>query len=109
MSQINDFLVQIPDKPDMLATRMSNVAAHMARNKGLIESGTIVMAGPTLAAHRKSADEGLAITGSAQLIRAGSVEEVRAIIADDVYAKLGVWDLENTTITPYLCAVRKPL
>ncbi|KAI1760820.1 hypothetical protein GGR53DRAFT_508075 [Hypoxylon sp. FL1150] len=109
MSQLNDFLVQIPDKPDVLATRFSNVGTHMARLKGLIEVGTIVMSGPTLAAHPKSTDEGLAINGSAWLVRANTEEEVRAVVADDVYAKLGVWDLDNVTVTPFKCAVRKPL
>ncbi|KAI0382680.1 hypothetical protein F5Y04DRAFT_279456 [Hypomontagnella monticulosa] len=108
MSQLNDFLVQITDKPGMLSTRVSNVQAHMARLKGLVESDTIVMSGPTLTAHPK-AGEGLAINGSAWLVRANSEEEVRAIVADDIYAKLGVWDLDNVTITPMKCAVRKPL
>ncbi|KAI2615224.1 hypothetical protein GGR54DRAFT_302848 [Hypoxylon sp. NC1633] len=109
MSQANDFLVQIPDKPDVLATRTGNVAGHMARLKGLIESGTIVMSGPTLAAHPKTADEGLPINGSAWLVRAASEEQVRALVADDIYAKLGVWDLDNVTVTPMKCVVRKPL
>ncbi|XXH04512.1 hypothetical protein Hte_010928 [Hypoxylon texense] len=109
MSQLNDFLVNIPDKPGVIATRVGNVGTHMARLKGLVETGTIVMSGPTLAAHPKSADEGLAINGSAWLVRAGSEEEVRAVVADDVYAKLGVWDLDNVTVTPFKCAVRKPL
>ncbi|KAL7626113.1 hypothetical protein AAE478_002883 [Parahypoxylon ruwenzoriense] len=109
MSQLNDFLVQIPDKPNMLSTRFSNRDAHMARSKGLIEAGTIVMGGPTLASHPKNADEGLAITGSALLIRAATESDVRALISDDPYAKLGVWDIDNATITPYMCAVRKPL
>ncbi|KAI1378444.1 hypothetical protein F4677DRAFT_413307 [Hypoxylon crocopeplum] len=109
MSQLNDFLVQIPDKPDVMATRTSNVATHMARLKGLIESGTIVMSGPTLVAHPKSADEGMAINGSAWLVKAGTEQEVCDLVAGDVYAKLGVWDLENVTVTPFKCVVRKPL
>ncbi|KAI6085562.1 hypothetical protein F4821DRAFT_149004 [Hypoxylon rubiginosum] len=109
MSKLNDFLVQIPDKPDVLSTRVSNVGTHMARLKGLIEVGTIVMSGPTLASHPKSTDEGLAINGSAWLVRANTEEEVRAVVADDIYAKLGVWDIDNVTVTPFKCAVRKPL
>ncbi|KAI1143694.1 hypothetical protein F5Y05DRAFT_362151 [Hypoxylon sp. FL0543] len=109
MSQLNDFLVQIPDKPDMLATRISNVEAHKAGSKGLVESGTIVMAGPTLEAHPKTAGEGIVINGSAWLVRANSEADVRAIVANDIYAKLGVWDLDNVTVTPFRCVVRKPL
>ncbi|KAI0840340.1 hypothetical protein F5Y06DRAFT_237843 [Hypoxylon sp. FL0890] len=109
MSQLNDFLVNIPDKPNVLATRISNVEAHIAGTKGLVESGTIVMAGPTLVAHPKTASEHPVINGSAWLVRANSEEDVRAIIANDIYAKLGVWDLDNVTVTPFRCAVRKPL
>ncbi|OTB07895.1 hypothetical protein M426DRAFT_8111 [Hypoxylon sp. CI-4A] len=109
MSQLNDYLVQIPDKPNVLATRMSNVQAHMVRLKPLVESGVIVMSGPTLATHPKTADEGLAINGSAWLVRANSEQEVRTLVADDIYAKLGVWDLDNVTVTPFKCVLRKPL
>ncbi|KAI1213210.1 uncharacterized protein F4807DRAFT_314017 [Annulohypoxylon truncatum] len=109
MSQLNDFLVRIPDRPDVLATRISNVQAHMAGLKGLVESGTIVMSGPTLAEHPKTADAGLAINGSAWLVRANTEADVRAIVANDIYAKIGVWDLDNVTVTPFKCAVRKPL
>ncbi|KAI5867885.1 hypothetical protein GGS23DRAFT_591695 [Durotheca rogersii] len=111
MSQqkLRDFLVQIPDRPGVLATRVGNVPAHMERLKGLIEAGTIVMSGPTLAAHPADGEQGLPINGSALLIRATSEAEVRTVLAGDVYARLGVWDLERATVTPYLCAVRKPL
>lgn len=108
MSQLNDFLVQITDKPGMLATRISNVQAHLARLKGLVESDTIVMSGPTLEAHTK-AGEGPIMNGSVWLVRANSEEEVRAVVADDIYAKIGVWDLDGIAITPMKCAVRKPL
>ncbi|KAI1102920.1 hypothetical protein F4804DRAFT_311547 [Jackrogersella minutella] len=109
MSQLNDFLVRITDKPNMLATRTSNVQAHIAGLKGHVESGTIVMSGPILAEHPKTADEGLPITGSAWLVRANSEEDVRAIIANDVYAKIGVWDVDNVSVTPFKCILRKPL
>ncbi|KAI1085464.1 hypothetical protein F5B20DRAFT_5030 [Whalleya microplaca] len=109
MSQLNDFLVQIPDKPNALPSRMSNLAAHLSHNKIDIEAGRLVMAGPTLAQHPKTADEALPITGSAMLVKAGSESEVRQIIAANPYGKLGVWDLEKATVVPFRCVVRTPL
>ncbi|KAI1393299.1 uncharacterized protein F4822DRAFT_7456 [Hypoxylon trugodes] len=109
MSQLNDFIVQIHDKPGVLATRTENVQAHLARMKGLVEAGTIVMSGPTLTTHPKPPDKGLDINGSVWLVRANLEDEVRSLVDDDVYAKLGVWDLDNVVITPFKCAVRKPL
>ncbi|KAI1653212.1 hypothetical protein F4813DRAFT_276330 [Daldinia decipiens] len=109
MSGLNDFLVILQDKPGMLQTRLSNVQAHIDHLKGLVESGTVVMSGPTLSSHPKTAGEDLAVNGSSVLVRANSEEEVRAFINDDVYAKVGVWDLEKTTIIPIKCMVRKPL
>ncbi|KAI1644287.1 hypothetical protein F4815DRAFT_453057 [Daldinia loculata] len=109
MSELNDFLVLLQDKPGMLQTRLNNVQAHIAHLKSLVESGTVVMSGPTLSSHPKTAGEELAVTGSSVLVRANSEEEVRAFINDDVYAKIGVWDLEKITIVPMKCVVRKPL
>ncbi|KAI0845067.1 hypothetical protein F5Y00DRAFT_265918 [Daldinia vernicosa] len=109
MSELNEFLVLLHDKPGMLQTRSNNVQAHIAHLKSLVESGTVVMSGPTLSAHPKTAGEDLAINGSSVVVRANSEEEVRALINDDVYAKIGVWDLEKTTIIPIKCVVRKPL
>ncbi|KAI0114746.1 hypothetical protein F4814DRAFT_416956 [Daldinia grandis] len=109
MSELNDFLVLLQDKPGMLQTRLNNVQAHIAHLKSLIESGTVVMSGPTLSSHSKTSSEDLPVNGSSVLVRANSEEEVRALISDDIYAKIGVWDLERISITPMKCVVRKPL
>ncbi|KAI0010262.1 hypothetical protein F4779DRAFT_616838 [Xylariaceae sp. FL0662B] len=109
MSQLNDFLVQIPDRPNALSARMSNVAAHLSHNKVDIEAGRLVMAGPTLAHHPQTAEEAPPVTGSALLVRAGSESEVRRIIAENPYGKLGVWDLDKATVVPFRCMVRTPL
>lgn len=109
MAQLYDWLVQLPDKPNVLPVRMEHLAAHLQHNKPNVEVGTIVLAGPTLSSHPKSADEGLAMTGSVMLWRASSEEEVWRSLLEDPYAKEGVWDIERASITPYRCAVRKAL
>ena len=35
--------------------------------------------------------------------------ELRAQLSNDPFAALGVWHLEQATIVPFLCAVRKAL
>ncbi len=45
-------------------------------------------------------DELPAFKGSAVVYTGESIEEVRAIIHSDIYAKSGVWDLEKAQIIP---------
>jgi len=47
------------------------------------------------------------MTGSVMLVTANSEEEVRRFVAEDVYTKSGVWDLEGMRIWPFRTAVRK--
>lgn len=41
-----------------------------------------------------------AFKGSMAIYQAESIEEVRNLLSQDVYAREGVWDLEATTIVP---------
>jgi uncharacterized protein len=109
MAQVYDWLVQTPANADDLESRINTRPAHLEHNKPLIAAGKLVFGGPSLAAHPKTADEDLAITGSVMMIRAGSEEEVRQMVRDDPYAKVGFWDAEAAVITPFRCALRKPL
>ena len=107
MSQ-NDFLVQVPDLPAMLPTRMANIGAHLAHNKPLLETGTLILSGPTLTGHPKTAEEGLPITGSVLIFRTGTEGDVRQMLAVDPLAKVGVWDMDRVTVTPYRCGLWRP-
>ncbi|OTB20772.1 hypothetical protein K445DRAFT_7539 [Daldinia sp. EC12] len=109
MSEMYDFLVMIPDYPGMEEERQSGEKAHIAHLKDLVQSGVVVMSGPTLRQHPSDELEPLDINGSSVLVRASSEEEVRAHINEDIYAKMGVWDIERLTVTPIKCVVRKPL
>lgn len=102
-----DWLVQIPDKPDALPLRMSNVREHLTYNKTHIEGGQLVFAGPTLACQPKAADEALQMTGTVTLFRAGSEAEVWEMIRGNPFAQVGVWDLDHATVTPFRCMVRQ--
>ncbi|MCJ1473384.1 hypothetical protein MMC13_002035 [Lambiella insularis] len=104
-----DYLVQIPDHPNAQQHRMRHLSAHLSYNKPQIAAGQLVLSGPTLAAHPKSADEVPAMTGSVLLFRAGSEAEVWELVKENPYAKEGVWDVDGTVVTPFRCAVRTAL
>ncbi|KAL8784618.1 MAG: hypothetical protein Q9213_003873 [Squamulea squamosa] len=106
MSTTYDWLVQTPDLPNAQQARLSNLSAHLAYNQPHIEAGNLVLTGPTLASQPESADQIPAMTGSVSLLKAGSEEEVWAIVRENPYAKVGVWDLDRATVTPFRCVVR---
>lgn len=102
-----DWLVQIPDKPDALPLRMSNLADHLSYNKPHVDGGQLVFTGPTLAAQPKAADEVPQMTGTVTLFKARTEEEVWEMVRGNPFAKVGVWDMDHATVTPFRCAVRK--
>ncbi|EAS31610.3 uncharacterized protein CIMG_07089 [Coccidioides immitis RS] len=96
MSQKYEWFVRLPDRPDVLETRLENRPLHVSHNKPLMENGTITFGGPLLSSQPTSMEEGLQkITGSIHLIKARTEEEVWELVRDDPYAKLEVWDLEK--------------
>ncbi|PWI69350.1 hypothetical protein PCL_00997 [Purpureocillium lilacinum] len=103
-----EFLCIIPDKPNVSDLRKSVKRAHYEGIKPLISSGRLVAGGAMVESH-PAKDELPAFKGSAVVYTGESIEEVRAIIHSDIYAKSGVWDLEKAQIIPYIPAVRAPL
>lgn len=102
-----DWLVQLPDKPDALPLRMSHLTDHLSYNKPHIEGGQLVFTGPTLAAQPQAADEVLQMTGTVTVFKAGTEAEVWEMVRGNPFAKVGVWDMNHATVTPFRCAVRK--
>ena len=108
MSEQCDWLLQVPINPDDMETWTNTRAAHLAHLKPYIEAGTIVFAGPTLATHPKTPDDEMKVTGSVMLFKAGTAEEVRAIVKENPFVGVGIWDMERAVVTPFQCAVRRP-
>ncbi|KAF2134743.1 YCII-related domain-containing protein [Dothidotthia symphoricarpi CBS 119687] len=106
-----NWLIQIPDQsnPNALRARQENVIAHMAHNKPRIDAGHIVMTGPMVASHSKSTGEPAVLKGSVMVWKADSEADIRAQLSEDPFAAGGVWDLDQATIVPFLCAMRKQL
>lgn len=111
----SNWLVQIPNQTgDHVAqARKDSFAAHMSYNKTHIDSGRMVLAGPTVD-ELPDDDEpstSAVITGSVMVWKASSSERemLDAWLSKNPFATSGVWDLSKMTCTPFLCGVRKAL
>ncbi|PLB41782.1 YciI family protein [Aspergillus candidus] len=100
-----EFLCILPDKPGALELRKQVRPTHFDGIKPLVESGRMVVGGAMLNSHPTDS-QGPSFKGSMIIYTGESVEDVRKIIKDDVYATSGVWDLENVQIIPFVSAVR---
>ncbi|KAE8313188.1 hypothetical protein BDV41DRAFT_576907 [Aspergillus transmontanensis] len=109
MSEKYDWLVQIPVNASDMKAWANTRDAHLSHLKPYVADGTIVFAGPTLAAHPKEPEDKMEITSSVMMFRAGSEEEVRAIVSKNAFVEAGVWDMDRAVVTPFRCGVRTAL
>ncbi|KAF5661960.1 branched-chain amino acid aminotransferase [Fusarium circinatum] len=89
---LREWIILIPDNKDSLETRMRVRESHIKDMLKHIDSGLFQMGGGTLA--------GDSVGGSAIIARAKSEADVLAVLKNDVYARSGVWDLENIKFIP---------
>lgn len=82
-------------------------AAHLAAIPQSVEAGIVTNAGAIFHEIPSPSHEKPPFAGSAFNIVADSKEEVLEFLKKDIYAKEGIWDLENVVMYPYGCAVRK--
>lgn len=101
----NEYLVIVPDYANSLQKRLDVRSKHFEGLKPHVESGDVVFGGAMLSKHGAQG-ETPDMTGSAMLIKAESEEATREWLANDVYAKSGVWNLNEVKIYPFRCAVR---
>lgn len=85
------FAVICIDKPDHLAVRQANRAAHLQALKGL--GDRLVIAGPFLS------DDGQAMVGSLLVIEAADRAGIDDFLADEPYARAGLF--ASVTVRPY--------
>lgn len=99
-----EWLAIVYDNPGV--SRAATRAQHLAGIPASVASGKVVSAG---AIFNEVPKEGVApnFAGSALSIIADSKEEVLEILSQDVYAKEGIWDLNNVLIYPTGVAYRK--
>lgn len=90
------------DKADRSKAR----PAHLAGIPPLVEQGKLLCAG-AIYNEPKAAGEPRTFAGSHLQIVADTKEEALEIVKGDVFAKEGIWDLDNIIIYQFGCAVRK--
>ncbi|KAF8348167.1 hypothetical protein F5887DRAFT_952421 [Amanita rubescens] len=92
------FFVYAPDAvdPNTLDKRYDVRARHFEVITPLIESGVVLVDGRNKA------------IGSALIVQAENIEEVRKIIENDIYVQSGVWDKEKLLIAPFIPATPFP-
>lgn len=93
------------DKPG--SDRSSFRPEHLAGIPPLVEAGKLVCAGAIYHDLEQPGGE-RKFAGSHLQIVADTREEALALIHDDVFAKNGIWDLDNIILYQFGCAVRKP-
>ncbi len=93
------FIATCVDKPQSLDMRLANRPAHLAYLEGL---GSRVKAGGAMLA-----DDLKTPVGSMLIFEGESEEDIRAILADDPYARAGLF--QSVTLKPWRQAVGAPL
>lgn len=98
-----EWLVIVYDKPG--TDRLTYRQQHLAAIPQAFESGKVTNAG---AIYKELDSDGnpQGFAGSSFNLIADSQEEVLEFLKQDVYAKQGIWDLDNVVMYPYGCAAR---
>ncbi|KAI5927013.1 hypothetical protein F4810DRAFT_706971 [Camillea tinctor] len=104
-----EWLVVVPDKPGTQQKRLEVRPKHFEGLKAHIESGIIKTGGAILNDKPESEDPSkFDWYGSTLVVVASSKEEVRQLLANDIYGTSGVWDVENAQIWAAKIAFRNP-
>ncbi len=93
------FIATCVDKPQSLDTRLANRPAHLAYLEGL--GSKVKIGGAILADDLKTP------VGSMLIFEGESEEDIRAILAEDPYARAGLF--ESVTVKPWRQAVGQTL
>lgn len=100
-----EWVAIIFDKPG--SDRSTCRPEHLAGIPPLVEQGKLVCAG-AIYNEPKEPDGERTFAGSHLQIVADTKEEALELIHNDVFAKNGIWDLDNIVLYQFGCAVRKP-
>jgi uncharacterized protein YciI len=93
------FAVLCTDKPNALQLRLDTRPPHVAFLTELNANGKLAMAGPFLDSDGKP-------NGSLVILKAETIDEARAIAAEDPYAKAGLF--AHVEIKPYNWVFNNP-
>ncbi|KAF4957100.1 hypothetical protein FGADI_3319 [Fusarium gaditjirri] len=93
-TELKEYLVIIPDLPDVLAKRQVLLKPHNQEAAPLVKAGRVPFFGSTLAHHSPEGQQ-VAENGTVMIIKAESEEEIKEIIRKDIFTIEGVWDFGN--------------
>jgi uncharacterized protein YciI len=99
-TELKEYLVIIPDLPDVLAKRQVLLKPHNQDAAPLVKAGRVPFFGSTLAHHSPEGQQ-VAENGTVMIIKAESEEEIREIIRKDIFTIEGVWDFGKVSIWPF--------
>ncbi|EWG54264.1 hypothetical protein FVEG_12522 [Fusarium verticillioides 7600] len=99
-SELKEYLVIIPDLPDVLAKRQVLLKPHNQDAAPLVKAGRVPFFGSTLA-HHSAEGQQVAENGTVMIIKAESEEEIKEIIRKDIFTIEGVWDFGRLSIWPF--------
>ncbi|KAJ9424454.1 hypothetical protein QL093DRAFT_2574196 [Fusarium oxysporum] len=99
-TELKEYLVIIPDLPDVLAKRQVLLKPHNQDAAPLVKAGRVPFFGSTLAHHSPEGQQ-VAENGTVMIIKAESEEEIREIIRKDIFTIEGVWDFGKLSIWPF--------
>ncbi|KAK4224403.1 hypothetical protein QBC38DRAFT_371066 [Podospora fimiseda] len=93
-----EWLVVVPDFPGVNSKRLEVRPQHFAGLAPAVTSGLYKLGGAILHDPPTSADPTtFNFAGSTVVILASSREEIKETLKNDIYAKEGVWDVENVS------------
>lgn len=98
LKKMSEWIVIVYDKPGV--DRSWCRAEHVANIKPNVEKGIIKSAGPIFSDIPAPLEGKMPFVGSALTLHAESKEEIMEFLKTDVFAKNGIWDLENVLIYP---------
>ncbi|KAF5645313.1 aspartate kinase [Fusarium sp. NRRL 25303] len=99
-AELKEYLVVIPDHPDVLAKRQVLLKPHNQDAAPLVKAGRVPFFGSTLA-HHSAEGQQIAENGTVMIIKAESEEEIKEIIRKDIFTIEGVWDFGKLSIWPF--------
>lgn len=101
---MTEWVVLVFDKADRAPYR----AAHLDGIPPQVEAGKLVCAG-AIYNEPKAPGEPRTFAGSHLQVVADTKEQALDIVKADIFAKEGVWDVDNAIVYQFGCAVRKPV
>lgn len=103
-SAAKEWIVIVRDKPGSYSKRMEIRPKHLEGVR-LLEQQGVITSGGGFAQQFPQAGEAPQLEGSVMSVVADTKEQVRELLSKDIYAREGVWDVENAEIyaVSFLC------